>query len=131
MYVKTRGLEADAAGVAPDRPRTTKPTDRSGRMSWDAVAPEAASAQSVKATRTDAWRESSPTHVLTTSQFPERCPFAVAGQTTSIRERVRPAGKGDGGDENIIILVETLPKLRFLWSLHLFGHHTILRVGPA
>jgi hypothetical protein len=62
MYVKTRGLEADAAGVAPDRPRTTKPTDRSGRMSWDAVAPEAASAHSVKATRRDAWRASSPTH---------------------------------------------------------------------
>jgi hypothetical protein len=41
------------------------------------------------------------------------------------------AGMIDTGDKNISFLAETILKLRFLWSFHLFGHHAILQVGPA
>jgi hypothetical protein len=40
-------------------------------------------------------------------------------------------GKVRLGNKNITFLVETIPKLRFLRSFHLFGHHAILRVGPV
>jgi hypothetical protein len=33
---------------------------------------------------------------------------------------VRGVGKATTGEENISFVVETLPKLRFLWSFHLF-----------
>jgi hypothetical protein len=38
-----------------------------------------------------------------------------------------PDGTGAGmqalGDKNNSFLAETLPKLRFLWSFHIFSHH--------
>jgi hypothetical protein len=48
-----------------------------------------------------------------------------------------PAAAGCGqvrpqsSNKIIMFLVETLPNLRFLWSFHLFGHHTTWWVGPS
>jgi hypothetical protein len=41
------------------------------------------------------------------------------------------AGIVQMGEKKITFLTETLPKLRFLWWFHLFGHHATWRVGPA
>jgi hypothetical protein len=40
-----------------------------------------------------------------------------------LARRVWRVGRLGVGDKNITFSVETLPKLRFLWLFHLFGHH--------
>jgi hypothetical protein len=40
-------------------------------------------------------------------------------------------GRHGVGDKKIMFLAETLPKLRVLWSFHLFGHHATWRVGST
>jgi hypothetical protein len=42
-------------------------------------------------------------------------------------KRVYDVGRCGLGKKNITFFVETLPKLRFLWSFHLFSHHATLR----
>jgi hypothetical protein len=46
-------------------------------------------------------------------------------------QQVWRVGRHGVGDKKFVFLAETLPKLRFLWSFHLFGHHATWRVGPA
>jgi hypothetical protein len=44
---------------------------------------------------------------------------------------VQEVGRSVVDEKKISFLAETLPKLRFLWSFHLFGHHATWRVSPA
>jgi hypothetical protein len=46
-------------------------------------------------------------------------------------QRVQRVGRCGVGEKSNSFLTETLPKLRFLWSFHLFGHHVTWQVGPA
>jgi hypothetical protein len=41
------------------------------------------------------------------------------------------AGTCGVGEKNNLFLAETLLKLRYLWSFHLFGHHATWWVGPV